>query len=179
MSTSYDYASGDLLDKRNSYTYTVYGGEAFLAAWRASRDEALASLPEPAPSIPEGAGTSRTDRLIEEILSQLDSDAATPALEPLLQRFEVTKRIHASYDEAWKPEDRKDFRDLARYVRFAEMLERAHEQRGDLRFLNALLKCLDTLVAFAAELDREQAARLARLLRAERSHVDRLEAAAS
>ena len=176
MTMRYDYASGELLDKRNSYTYTVYGGAAFLDAWRASRDEALASLPEPATSVPEAGGTSRTDRLIEESLAQLAAGDPAPALEPLLQRFEVTKRLYASYSDDWKAEDRKDFRDLARYVRFAELLERALDRRGDLRFLNGLLKCLDTLVALAAQLDPQQSARLARLLHAERAHVDRLEA---
>lgn len=175
MTLSYDYARGDLLEQRNTYMYSAVGGPAFLAAWRRSRQEALASLPPLADRPPPLARGLGTDALLEELLAALELGGATPALEALLQRFEVTKRLHARYTERWRPEDPNDFRDLSRYVRFAEVLERAYERLHDLRHLNALMKCVDTLVALREGLDANYGARLARLIVAEDAHVAELE----
>jgi hypothetical protein len=184
VTTTYDYARGDRLVERNTYAYTAYEGRAFLEAWRASRTEALADLPEPAeqlrvesarvPTAPDAGG--ETTALLDSILTALETGAVHPALEALLQRFEVSKRVHGRYTRDWKPEDPKDYTDLKRYVRFAETLERAYARLADLRYLNALLKCNDTLVSLRSRLDEEQGARLARLLLAERDHVLKLDA---
>ena len=177
MTSSYDYARGDLLEQRNSYMYTPDRGPAFLVAWRESRAQALAELPAPAQRPPPAEGDSGTDALLEDLLGALERGGTLPALEAMLQRFEVTKRIHARYTEHWRPEDPGDYRDLRRYVRFAEVLDCAYERLGDLRHLNALIKCVDTLVALRAGLAPEFAARLARLVEAEAAHVARLEQA--
>ena len=116
-----------------------------------------------------------TASVLEAVLAGLEQDAALPALEALLQRFEVSKRIHRRYSKHWRPEDPADYTDLSRYVRFAEVVDRAYAVVGDLRYLSVLIKCVDTLVSLRADLDPAQAARLARLLHTEREHVEALE----
>ena len=99
-------------------------------------------------------------------------DEPLPAgLETIMQRFEVSKRVHDAYDEALRPIDRSRFSNLDRYVRLAEILEVAYARTGDVRFLNTLLKINDTLCAARAALEEDLGARLARLLDLESVHV--------
>jgi hypothetical protein len=180
---SYDYARGDLLEQRNSYTYPRYRGPAFLDAWRSSRDEALQALPSQveapgaraAEDSADEADGFRTEAVLEKIMAGIETGESPPELEALLRRFEIAKRIHGAYTERWKPREKTDYRALGRYVRFAEVLDRAYGRLGDLRHLSALMKCLDTLVALRSGLEEEHAARLARLLHSEKAHVEELE----
>ncbi|RYY94837.1 MAG: hypothetical protein EOO24_23980 [Comamonadaceae bacterium] len=171
---TYPYATGELLERPANYSYSRFGGVAFLDAWRAQRSGLSAhagSESAPAPRAP-------TDSLLEQLAQDLQRAAAAPAaiatLQRLLQRFEVTKRLHASYNERWRPVDPADYHGAARYLRFAEVLEQAYARDAHLPFLNGLLKCMDTLSTLAAELDRMQVQRLHALVTRERAHVERL-----
>lgn len=176
--SDYPYARGDLLELRNTYFYAPFGGEAFLAAWRAERQSVLENLPQasPAPAVDEGGAS--TDRLLERLYSAYSAGRQgreeTRLLDRLIQRFEVSKRVHSEYNEAFRPVDPEDYRDLGRYVRFAEVLDAAFVQTGGLPCLNAMLKCLDTLTAMRGRLGSAAAGRLARLIERERQHVDSL-----
>ncbi|MGE5548198.1 MAG: hypothetical protein ACM33T_14930 [Solirubrobacterales bacterium] len=176
---TYDYATGNLLEDRNTYFYSRYGGAAFLAAWRAQRDEAA----RPAAAAADGndddpAVLGPTDRLLAEIRAGLGHDGAASArladLDKLVQRFEVTKRLHAAYNERWRAVDPADFAGLDRYVCFGETLVLAYSVTRGLQYLNALLKCLDTVTALRAGLTAEQQQRLRDLIGHERSFVDQL-----
>ena len=96
--------------------------------------------------------------------------------ETLLRKFEVGKRIYDQYDTKLKPADRKYYRTHEYYVRAGESFEAAYRYAGDLRALNALLKCLDTLTAHRAELNPELGARVGRLILNERRYVERVAA---
>ena len=37
-SVIYEYSSGDLLEDRNTYFYTLFRGKSFLSAWQEKRD---------------------------------------------------------------------------------------------------------------------------------------------
>ena len=179
MSAKYDYSQGNLLEERNTYFYTRYQGREFLHAWRESRSEALAALPSPipAPSVPTGTRQGRkTGQILDSIMSDLQAGRAhSQELLHLVQRFEVTKRVHGEYGDDWRAVDRGDYRDMGLYVRFAETAEHAYAGSGNLPFLNVLLKVIDTLVALRTELSDDEAARLATLILAERRHIDTLE----
>ena len=174
---SYDYAEGNLLDERNTYFYTQFQGEPFVEAWRRNRQLALSDLPSPVPpqlsratdlSLAEGD----TGELLEVAFALTDQDCDAPLLENLLKKFEVSKRIHSAYDDRFRTVDKQAHRDLALYVRLAEVFERRCAAGDDIRFLNVLLKVMDVLVAHRADLSGGLGGRLAWLIRREADHVD-------
>lgn len=180
MTVEYPYAKGDLLDKPNTYAYSPYSGEAFLDTWRHSRQSALDSLPPPAIQS-AGDGCSDGDDTLAYLgavcrhLRERDADASAD-LDPLVRSFEIHKRIYRRYTERWRPAHETDFRDPAPYLRFAEALDLAYEATGGLPYLNALLKCLDTLTAIRGTLADGDGGRLARLIVQEREYIDALDA---
>lgn len=179
---NYSFADGDRLEDRNTYFYTPFGGEAFLEAWRNQRENALAALPQPsAPEGPLGGELPRTppvntETLLKGLLGALAQDKAeTPAvrdwLQKLVKKFEVNKRIHPEYDVQFRAVDRTAHSDLRLYILLAEVFELAHRRTKDLTFLNAFLKCLDTLCSVKERLPEQSRARLAWLIRQEGGHV--------
>lgn len=173
---SYPYATGNLLDARNSYSYTPYEGAGFLTAWRRQRDAAAASE-APARLDPPQAmrPTAVLLRDTQAGLAGANHNEALATLNRLLQRFEVTKRVHGEYNENWRPVDAGDYYDLNLYLQFACCLERAYAATAGLQYLNGLLKCLDTLTAYQTALSAEQHEDLRKLIRAEQRHVDALQ----
>lgn len=185
MSATYPYATGDLLSERNTYFYSAYEGPGFLGAWEDARVRVLERLAAPGDMpVPRGGALPDADgvearALLERLLAGASGDEGAwaevrPWLDRLVQRFEVTKRIFESYDVSLRARDRERFRDLGLYLRFAEVLEVAYERTAALPYLNALLKCADTLTAMHARLSGDEGARLARLILRERQHVRRL-----
>lgn len=171
--TDYPYASGDLLEKRNNYFYTPYAGTDFLRAWWRQRDAVALS-----PSVGALEGESPwggTDILLETIaealLAPVVQSSMADALARLIQRFEVSKRLHGEYCANWRPVAPDDYRQPARYLRFAEVLEMAWQRGMGLPTLNALLKCVDTLASLQPRLDGDQQRRLAVVIERERMHV--------
>jgi len=173
---AYPYAEGRLLDTPAQYSYSRYQGEPFLHAWRAQRAAMARDLAgaAPASAAPGTPVQALLEHLAREIEAPQPSAACLSTLQRLLQRFEVTKRLHAHYNDHWRPLDPAEFRGAERYVLFAEVLERAYAATGQLPFLNGLLKCMDTVSSLAAQLDGRQAARVRALVEREDAHVRRL-----
>ena len=186
--STYTYATGDLLEERNSYTYTSYHGDLFFADWREDRAQVLQRLAEPSePPEPVGkvvlaivleAGTLCTADMLESLmgclLRQETGDLVHDTLARLVGRFEVAKRVHSHYLPRWRAAPEANYHDLALYLRYAEVMELAYSLTGKVVYLNVLLKVLDTLAARAADLPAEQSGRLARLLGCEQNHIDQL-----
>lgn len=174
---SYGYAFGDLLEDRNTYFYARFEGREFLSAWRRQRDAMLAERSDFSGEDRQAA-IAPTDQLLETILRELSARGPSAdtlrVLGRLLQRFEVTKRLHGEYGKNWRPTDPKDYRVMERYVRFAEVLELAYSLSAALPYLNALLKCVDTLTALYDRLDAGQEKRLRELIAREKNHVEQL-----
>ncbi len=182
MADDYPYAAGNPLEARNTYFFTPYGGRSFLDAWKRHRDAVRASLPPAAPppstpGKPEPRGdVFDTGALLDYLHGAVRANRAGATnvrlvLERILGKFEVFKRIHCAYTDTYRAIDPEDFRDLTLYVRLAEVLEAAYEATGKTQFLNALLKCVDTLSALSASLPPDGQARLAWLIGRERAHV--------
>ena len=173
---AYPYASGDLLAVPNTYFYAAYGGRDFLAAWQAERRRLAATLPPPAAAPDSEPGLQETAALLE---SAFAATARTPAIDPqgwrlierLVRRFEIFKRIHDAYDDDFRAIDREAHLRLAYYLRAGEIFEAASTARDELRYLNVLLKCLDTLCSLAHRFEPPQRARLARLIARENELV--------
>lgn len=181
MAHDYPYARGDLLHERNTYYYTPYHGRQFLGTWRAARNDVLANLPAPAAAAPPAhaaavsAGVAHGDTrvLLECALAARDKKACA-LLEKFVKKFEITKRIHESYDADFRAVNGSAFLRVDLYVRAAELFEVGFCETGDLRYLNVLLKCLDTLSVVTDDLKQDDQARLARLIQREREHVETL-----
>ncbi|MGB6009488.1 formyltransferase family protein [Castellaniella sp.] len=180
--SSYPYASGDLLENRNTYFYTPFGGRDFLRAWHDQRAAVLAACdtshdaPE---AINDSAPVAQTLRRLKATIEASPLSAADRAmLDRILQRFEVSKRLHDDYTAAWKPKDPARYRGLERYLLWAEVLGQAAASTTDLRYLNGLLKCVDTLTSdsMMPMTARSDGTRLRTILERERNLVDRLAA---
>lgn len=179
----YPYSRIDVMNKRDAYFYSEYGGAEFIAAWKMARDEALSALPEPAPAPAPDASidwpaseTVSTARLMEPLLAEISngpdcSMAAKYWLEALAKKLQVTHRIHRAYGPGFRAVDPDDHLDMGLYVRAAEIFERAYDLHRDTRALNALLKAVDILTACHRHLDFDLGARLASLIEKERAHV--------
>ena len=178
--SAYPYAAGDVLERPNTYYYSVYQGQEFLSAWRKQRINAQSDLEARIGTAGSaGAGTvSATDRMLDAVCRDIATGGVATeseaVLNSLVQRFEVTKRLHGEYNARFRPVDPGDYRSLERYVRFAEVLDAAYTSVRRLPYLNALLKCLDILTALSECLDANQSKRVRQLIDREREHVQRL-----
>jgi methionyl-tRNA formyltransferase len=180
---TYDFASEDRIETPNTYFYAPYSGFEFLERWQTFRSEVAARLGEaalvpgltPADESDEPKHHGATAQLLEIALRQAHKASSNVSLpRPLcdvLHKFETTKRLHSKYDANFRALDRTRNRDLELYLGFAEVMEAGFEASCDLRFLNALLKVIDTLCSVSGDLDTIGKGRLKRLLMQERNIV--------
>ncbi|QMV65339.1 hypothetical protein DFO61_1033 [Ectopseudomonas oleovorans] len=176
----YPYSQGDRLEERNTYFYSQYHGAAFFPAWRASRQAALMQLP-PAQAVPLPVAAERnahhvdTAALLADLLhAAADAPSKRRLAERLLQRFEVSKRLHRRYDANYKAVADSGYDDLELYLQFAALCLHLSEQPGALPFLNGLLKVIDSLISILPRLSPAQGAQLAWLIAAEQDWVARI-----
>jgi hypothetical protein len=168
MTELYPYSEGNLLEQRHTYFYTAFLGKAFLDSWEGSRLQAMKELQITAASPQSPTLESATER---RFASLRESPGSEPLVALLIRRFELTKRVFGAYDEQVRPRDPADFRRLGDYVAFAELLESAYRRERQLPALNALLKCLDIVVAHRRDVPWDRAQRAIVVLTREREHV--------
>jgi len=186
--STYTYATGDLLEERNSYTYTRYHGDVFFADWREARAQVLRGLAEPTdPPAPIEKIVLATaleadplctadmlESLMDSLLRQETGGLVRETLVRLVGRFEVAKRVHSHYLAHWRATPEAKYHDLVLYLRYAEVMELAYSLTGEVVYLNVLLKVLDTLAARVDDLPADQSGRLARLMGREQIHIDQM-----
>jgi len=172
MGDLYPYASGDLIDQPNTYFYTEFSGQPFVEAWRRARQDVLSTLPPPAPPPP----AANEPRQSQDSLDLLERAFAgdMELRETFRRKFEITKRVHGGYDDQFRALNRQDRKNLAPYLRAADVFELTYSHFSALRYLNVLHKCLDTLCAHRDQLDPPLASRLAWHLAREQTHFDQL-----
>tara|TARA_R110002012_G_scaffold47399_1_gene124206 strand:- start:13600 stop:14952 length:1353 start_codon:yes stop_codon:yes gene_type:complete len=178
----YGYSQGDLLNTPLKYTYTTFQGEPFLAAWRAMRTATRGIIGEArapvlgaeASSMPPHGEIVKTAALLEFLASPYgDAAASRHWLNWLIQRFEVSKRVHSAYTlSSGRVKGSGDYLNMELYLRLGEVLAGKSVSNGHLPALNALLKCLDTLCSQINRLNSDQKARLAWLIDAEERLVE-------
>ena len=107
----YPFTAGNRLEDRNTYFYTPFNGQEFVNAWMDNRERTLAALevePEIIDFMPHGSLSDisfpvNTSTLMSVLMNALveknDLETLYAIINKLLQRFEVTKRIHSSYPE--------------------------------------------------------------------------------
>jgi len=170
--TIYPYATGDLIEQPNTYFYSEYHGGEFIMAWRRERLAVLATLPEavaPPPSRPTDPNSRQSVDLLECALA-----GDGPLAKAFVKRFEIHKRVHDGYDEAFRALDRAARHSYPHYLRAADLFAALYQDSGASRHLNVYLKCIDTLCAVAASLPKDLAARLAWHLAREKQCIEAL-----
>jgi methionyl-tRNA formyltransferase len=174
----YPYDEGDRLEQRNTYFFSPFHGQAFLTEWASRRDRAMVAAEGGFRQSQRATTPGQTDRRLTELHTAFNSghvlDEHRQLLAKLIQRFEVTKRLHGNYSDAFRPTDANDYHEFSRYLEFAEVLVAAYKFDKGLPILNALLKCADTLCALRERLVPASQARLAEVIRAERTYVAEL-----
>lgn len=175
----YNYAQGELLENPNTYQYSDYGGVDLLHTWRESRQKIQLLLGPPVPP-PDPYNELTGYFSVNTSLENLMRDIGEGSLQDLnikakldlwVKKFEISKRLFEEYDEQLKPVDKAKYHDLGAYVRYAEIMEKAYQQSGKLPYLNVLLKIMDTLIAYNAQLSDQLRSRLAWLIGREIEYV--------
>ena len=186
-SVDYIYSQGNRLEDRNSYFYTRFQGERFMNAWRETREHAVRDLcgkhdelaQTRSPQQPNEGGID-TRALLQRLMSQMscgEFSAETRRWTDVLhKRFEVSKRVFCSYASEYphKLVPGSSWQDLGLYTGFSALMDAAYTLSGDIRYLNALLKCNDTLVSVRQALSSADKTQLADLLGREERHIERL-----
>ncbi|WP_275099280.1 hypothetical protein [Sedimenticola hydrogenitrophicus] len=173
--SNYPYGTGNRLEDRNTYFYSPYLGRDLFIAWQNQRANSL----KVTCSIAPGSGLNKpTDVVLAGLLLTLARGEDEPTvwliIDKLLQRFEVSKRLHGEYNTNWRPVDPTDYDSSERYVLFAELMDLAFQSSGKLQYLNVLLKCMDTLTSCVDRLEEIQLERVKNLARREQDHVEKL-----
>lgn len=183
MNSTYVYAQGDLLNCRNSYTYTDFHGDLFMKDWRENRELSLASLPtstryiegDQKRSYIDNEGIKHSESLLLCLAGQLQATNKDPdviLLSKLVQRFEVTKRVHEYYGSNWRAVDNSAYTSMHLYILYAEVMMQAYQHFDRLDFLNVTLKCIDSLIALKSKLSDIDGGHLAHLIEVELSVID-------
>ncbi len=186
MNSTYIYTQGDLLDEPNTYTYSIYNGEQFIIDWANNRMSVMESLPSPTQfplykyqsQYRDEKGNIQTRTLLEYLACQLQSNqniVDIDLLEKLVQRFEVSKRIHDSYNENWRAIDKTSFHSFDLYILYTEIMMQAYMKFERLDFLNVSLKCIDTLISIRNKLNDDEKSRLANILKFEKMFIENLQ----
>ena len=170
--TSYPYATGDLIETPNTYFYSEYGGHAFVTAWRDSRGKVLSNLPEAVAPLPPRAADPGSRLSVDLLERALAGDEEIR--EAFVKRFEIHKRIHDGYNDAYRALDRSARWSVPLYFRAADLFAAAYRDSATLRHLNVYLKCLDTLCSLSDSLDSGLSARLAWHLEQEQDYIEAL-----
>jgi len=186
-SVDYIYSQGNRLEDRNTYFYTGFQGERFLLAWREAREHAARDLPVKQdelahirPQLLSEDGGINTRTLLQRLMSEMSSGEFSGETrrwtDILRKRFEVSKRVFCSYasDYPHKPLPGSTWRNLEHYTGFSGLMDAAYSLSGDITYLNALLKCIDTLVSVRHALSSTDKAQLADLLGREKRHIEQL-----
>ena len=183
----YIYSQGNRLEDRNTYFYTRFQGERFMNAWREAREHAARDLSGEHDEVAETRSQQLSEdrgidtrKLLQRLMSEVSSGEFSSEIrlwtEILRKRFEVSKRVSCSYasDYPHKPVPGSGWQNLELYTGFSGLMDAAYTLTGDITYLNALLKCNDTLVSVRHALSSTGKEQLSDLLGREERHIERL-----
>jgi hypothetical protein len=169
----YGYITENNLENRQSYQYSGFQGESFLAAYKESR-----GLPTPRDA-PVIQGKEAADycaniarsyypkpvereyvvlryelcAFLRGVLNEHAEEREFALFDKIVKTFEVRKRLYHCYSGNFRPLDESDFYDCGLYLLFACGLVFAYKEKRDLKYLNALLKVDDALISLADRLN--------------------------
>lgn len=165
----YTYADRDLLVTPNTYFYTRYCGEKFIADWKKQRQGILKSIVVSKTR----KGKNPKKHSIKTLIHRFQLQTKVPTvLSPMMfvKRFEIDKRWYLEYDAKFRPLHKGKevhYSNLELYFLAAEIFASAYGKYKQLPFLNALLKSVDTLCSIYKKLNDKQRKKLAQLIESE------------
>lgn len=167
---SYPYTAENRLDAPHAYMYAPFGGAQFLGSYVADRRARLTSnfgiertsvsteqlrdaawrlTGDDAPGLPalESMPSWSLRAVMHSLIRALsDGGDAQRVLDPLVQRFEVSKKLYRDYAPGFR-NGQGSFRDPVRYIEFALCLVLAYRQSGHMQYLSTLLKLVDLILS--------------------------------
>lgn len=182
----YTFASGNLLEKPNTYFYSIFKGPAFVNSFFDHRECIFKNLPPamvaPPPqrrAEPLLNNSIETPLLLEYVLAKIlegevNNDRCQFWLDRLVKKFEVTKRIHQRYKNNFRAVDPDQHKNYTLYIRLSEVFEAGYTTSEDIRLLNVLLKTIDTICSFSEHLLFQDRSRLAFLIFREKKHIENM-----
>jgi hypothetical protein len=148
-SLKYKYLNSNALFEKVDYSYSVYNGESFLKAWKASRKLFTGIYDSKNIQFDVIIKSPTSDLFLSWINNFNDNTFKDfKKLNLLLKRFEVTRKIYEGYDESFRPTDKKiNFKDIDLYTLFSFVLVKAYKSSKKLYYLNSLLKVNDIILS--------------------------------
>ena len=154
---NYKYLNKQTPIEKINYSYSTFGGEDFMRAWRESRTK-LNFKNNFSRDFLNLENHSSTEILFISWIEKLELDEFNnfDELNLLLKRFEVTKRIYSSYDVDFRRIKKNEFGELRLYILFAYILTLVFSKSMKLPYLNSLLKVNDINISQIENLTKSE-----------------------
>ena len=148
----YKYTSKNLLLNPEKYFYTTFEGQKFIDSYYESRNSFIKNIKiekEDLSSWIEQLEIKNNDKVISTgyvLLNYLKTNKKNDFINILFKKFEVSKKIHFSYDSnSFRPVQKKD--NILDYILFGITLIKLYEETKFLGYVNSLLKICDIIIS--------------------------------
>ncbi|WP_027087261.1 hypothetical protein [Cohnella panacarvi] len=173
----YPYVTEDNRENKQFYMYSTFHGFPFIQAYKESRDLAFRRFQDKV----EASSTDEPNvALVNPFLFEIGYDVTndnSDVLDKWIHSFEIRKRVYSAYDIDYRPLDTSDYKDSGPYVRLASAIALKLHDGGGLKYLNTLLKLVDTILSFEAELSNREIEIMLIVLAIEKQTVMQLQTA--
>jgi len=148
----YKYTSKNLLENPEKYYYTPFLGQKFIDSYIASRTVFLKNLKHENQDLStwtEGLNLSNNTDVISTgyvLWNYLKTNKKDDFINVLFKKFEVSKKIHSSYDlKSYRPIKKNG--NILNYILFGIVLIKLYEESRFMGYLNSLLKINDIIIS--------------------------------
>lgn len=152
---TYNYIDSNTPEEKINYSYSKYGGEQFLLSYFDSRHKVLPANFKVEVLVLNLNSTVQTEVLFNSWIKILQNQEEfnKVALNLLVKRFEVTKKLFEKYDADFRTLNKLAYSNIRLYVLFSFVLSLAFKKYKSLQYLNALLKVNDIIISNVTKLD--------------------------
>lgn len=169
---AYKYITDNNLYEKQTYMYSEYKGIVFLKEYLESRQSFLNhNIDEKTDNAVEKTIKNPVQKSLLDLKRNMENkkyDKDTVSLiNAYTKSFEVRKRIYTEYDENWKPISNAGFADSENYLLFADCLLLAYHNLKCMKYVNCLLKVVDTLLSMQNQLDGQSKRYVSRIVQQE------------
>lgn len=148
----YKYTSKNLLVNPEKYFYTNFEGQKFIDSYYESRTSFLKNIKienQDLSSWIEQLDIQNNNEVISTgyvLLNYLKTNKKNDFINILFKKFEVSKKIHYSYDsKSFRPIEKKD--NILNYILFGIVLIKLYKETSFLGYINSLLKISDIVIS--------------------------------